>query len=454
MRENGNDSYNYTYTDHLGSILTITKPDGNVVEQNFDAWGRRRDANSWVPMSPTAVTGLPDWLYRGYTGHEHLDQFGLINMNARLYDPVLGRMISPDNFANGAFGTQGYNRYSYAHNNPLSYIDPSGNEPITIVGILLAVLKGAAISAGINATMQVIQNGGFDNFNWGSFGMAALQGGIGGGLSNVIGGFVQGLYLGNFDAAILGASLHTISGGVQSAIFGGDPFQGMVSGTIGSVAGSIGVSTGLSKSLVGSFVIGGVPAAITAQIMGGDPFQAFITGGTVAAFNHYLHNGPKKPKVSSPKTFGQQVGDLNDYTVGGGSTLWGFRDAYINRLDLRQVGSRLSNAIGIKDAQGMYESLRKTKVVFKNASTKLGIAGFTLASYSYLSDGFENGFSNMKVSTHVNFGVGAVLFGGTLIFVGTAAAPFIATGALIYGTTQLGSQMVTGKTLEQHIFDK
>ena len=63
----------------------------------------------------------------------------------------------------------------------------------------------------------------------------------------------------------------------------------MVSGAIGSVAGSIGVSTGLSKSLVGSFVIGGVPAAITAKIMGGDPFQAFITGGTVAAFNHYLH---------------------------------------------------------------------------------------------------------------------------------------------------------------------
>jgi RHS repeat-associated protein len=33
---------------------------------------------------------------RGYTGHEHLNQFGLINMNARLYDPLLGRFLAPD----------------------------------------------------------------------------------------------------------------------------------------------------------------------------------------------------------------------------------------------------------------------------------------------------------------------------------------------------------------------
>ncbi len=35
-------------------------------------------------------------LGRGYTGHEHLLLFGLVNMNARLYDPVLGRFLSPD----------------------------------------------------------------------------------------------------------------------------------------------------------------------------------------------------------------------------------------------------------------------------------------------------------------------------------------------------------------------
>jgi RHS repeat-associated protein len=78
-------------------------------------------------MAPTASTGLPDWLYRGYTGHEHLDQFGLINMNGRLYDPVLRRMLSPDNYVQEPDNTQSFNRYSYVVNNPLRSTDPSGH---------------------------------------------------------------------------------------------------------------------------------------------------------------------------------------------------------------------------------------------------------------------------------------------------------------------------------------
>lgn len=44
---------------------------------------------------------------RGFTGHEHLDAFGLINMNGRIYDPVLGRMLSPDNFVQAPGNSQG-----------------------------------------------------------------------------------------------------------------------------------------------------------------------------------------------------------------------------------------------------------------------------------------------------------------------------------------------------------
>ena len=63
---------------------------------------------------------------RGFTGHEHLEMFGLINMNARLYDPVLGRFLSPDPIIQVPDFTQSYNGYSYAMNNPLSYKDPNG----------------------------------------------------------------------------------------------------------------------------------------------------------------------------------------------------------------------------------------------------------------------------------------------------------------------------------------
>jgi RHS repeat-associated protein len=64
-------------------------------------------------------------LDRGYTGHEHLPEFGLINMNGRMYDPMIARFLSPDPYVQEA-GTQGFNRYSYCINNPLKYIDPTG----------------------------------------------------------------------------------------------------------------------------------------------------------------------------------------------------------------------------------------------------------------------------------------------------------------------------------------
>jgi RHS repeat-associated protein len=62
---------------------------------------------------------------RGYTGHEHLNGFGLINMNARLYDPMLARFLAPDPFV-GSGMTNDFNRYIYCGNNPLMYTDPSG----------------------------------------------------------------------------------------------------------------------------------------------------------------------------------------------------------------------------------------------------------------------------------------------------------------------------------------
>ena len=62
----------------------------------------------------------------GYTGHEHLPGFGLINCNARLYDPALGRFLMPDPLIQNPASTQNFNRYSYCLNNPLKYTDESG----------------------------------------------------------------------------------------------------------------------------------------------------------------------------------------------------------------------------------------------------------------------------------------------------------------------------------------
>ena len=121
------DKLRYLHRDHLGSVDTITDAAGAVVERlSYGAFGKRRVAageNAWTdPALAIAAVNTP----RGFTGHEHLDDFQLVHMNGRVYDPSLGRFMSADPFVQFPESTQGLNRYSYAANNPLSFTDPSG----------------------------------------------------------------------------------------------------------------------------------------------------------------------------------------------------------------------------------------------------------------------------------------------------------------------------------------
>jgi RHS repeat-associated protein len=130
VKQNGANqgTMHYVYTDNLGSITTLVDDAGNKIEQSFDVWGKHRNPTDWTILSPLGVSSasLPEWLYRGYTGHEHLNEFALINMNGRMYDPVVARFLSPDKLLQNPTNTQNYNGYSYVMNNPLKYNDPSG----------------------------------------------------------------------------------------------------------------------------------------------------------------------------------------------------------------------------------------------------------------------------------------------------------------------------------------
>lgn len=111
--------------DYLGSITNIVTTSGTVVvEYSYNAWGRLRDPQTLTPYSSMSQPSL--LLGRGYCGHEHLSNYGLINMNARLYDPVLGRFLSPDPYVQSPDFSQNFNRYAYALNNLLKYTDESG----------------------------------------------------------------------------------------------------------------------------------------------------------------------------------------------------------------------------------------------------------------------------------------------------------------------------------------
>jgi len=115
----------YICRDYLGSITHIANSSGAVVQElSYDAWGQLRNPANQTAYAPG--TAPEPFLGRGYTGHEHLPQFGLINMNARLYDPALGRFLSPDPFVQNPLFSQNFNRFSYVLNNPLVYTDKDG----------------------------------------------------------------------------------------------------------------------------------------------------------------------------------------------------------------------------------------------------------------------------------------------------------------------------------------
>lgn len=140
VRETGKaDRILYQITDNLGSILRIIDSDGNAVfDASYDAWGKQTLRKNEIGYN------------RGYTGHEMMPEFGLVNMNGRLYDPMLGRFLSPDNYVQLPDNSQSYNRYSYCLNNPLKYTDPSG-ELFGIDDLLI----GAVISGIMNLAMNI-----------------------------------------------------------------------------------------------------------------------------------------------------------------------------------------------------------------------------------------------------------------------------------------------------------
>jgi RHS repeat-associated protein len=113
----------YVYTDNQGSILALTDEAGNVKRRYaYDPWGKRRDAANWN----VADNGVNLIINRGYTGHEHLDAFGIINMNGRVYDPLTAQFFSPDPYVQAPGDWLNYNRYGYCMGNPFRYTDPSG----------------------------------------------------------------------------------------------------------------------------------------------------------------------------------------------------------------------------------------------------------------------------------------------------------------------------------------
>jgi len=154
------------FRDHLGTI-THLKTGSTISEYSFDSWGRRRDKDSWSYTLSSEPALFAD---RGFTAHEFLPDFNLYNMNGRMYDPVVGRFLSPDPYIQAPDFTQGFNRYSYCLNNPLKYTDPSGEfwwmVPVIFAGNYAANWLDNTINKGMSAKEAFKQTPRMVGFNY------------------------------------------------------------------------------------------------------------------------------------------------------------------------------------------------------------------------------------------------------------------------------------------------
>ncbi|MGJ7030928.1 FG-GAP-like repeat-containing protein [Niabella hirudinis] len=228
VKQNGAINIYYTYIDQLGSIVAVTDESGTLVaEQNFDAWGRKRNPVDWTYNNVTAV---PVWLYRGFTGHEHISELRLINMNGRMYDPKTGMMMSPDSYVPSPWSPGGYNRYNYANSNPLKFTDPDGE----FWHIVIAAVVGGVINVATN--WETIKQG---NFLTGLsyFGAGAVSGAV-----TAVAGPIAGGAVGGFASTLAG------SVGTGQAINWGSVGTNTITGAIGGAVGA-GVGSVVSSAL-------------------------------------------------------------------------------------------------------------------------------------------------------------------------------------------------------------
>jgi RHS repeat-associated protein len=286
------DQQRYVLRDHLGSADVIVRPDGTADETlSFDAHGRRRNASSYAYLLSYTDTTTR----RGYTGHEHLDALGLVHMNARIYDPILGRFLQADTLIE-ADATQGLNRYTYVLNNALTHTDPTGRSLSPMARTFLSVM-GTIFLPGIGATAFGL--GGFGQVVFAGFVSGSISGGLKGG---VIGAFSAGLFHGigstftkeitpwafngntmNLAGRMAKTVAHGTAGGVMQSLQGGKFGHGFVSAAgpelLHPVIGKLPASP---VRILSAALVGGSVSSAT----GGKFASGAVTAAFMWAFNH------------------------------------------------------------------------------------------------------------------------------------------------------------------------
>ena len=112
----GGSVIHWELADRLGTGLVMVDETGALlVHRTFTPFGALHDE-----------AGDADWLPRNYAGHLWEDHAGLYYMQARWMDPATGTFLSVDPVVGDPADPQSHNAYSYAQNNPVANLDPTG----------------------------------------------------------------------------------------------------------------------------------------------------------------------------------------------------------------------------------------------------------------------------------------------------------------------------------------
>lgn len=329
------DKIYYPHFDHLGSIVKMTDNNGTeVFKASYDAWGKQTITNNTFAF------------HRGYTGHEHLKEFGLINMNGRMYDPILGRFLSPDPFVQAPDFSQNFNRYSYCLNNPLIYTDENGQW----FGIDDLLIAGAGFVFGY-------MSHGFSEGNWG---VKALASGAMGAASSWL----------MFNTS--GLSANKITGATWGQV-GSMALNTAVNQAVQIPAVPIG-NTGFSYGMSPSFGLGTNGLTVGANIIGNYSNGDWsVSAGIGAGDGYWGWRG---------------AATYDGYGIGYGQTHYAATKVMGHEFEAQNVGTIIGyfnhNSINVSnDCFGDKRDRQRTNAV------ELTIGKWAVGTYLYTNDGKE-----------------------------------------------------------------
>ena len=210
--ENENSYIYQIIRDNLGSVLQYENTNDDCFAISYSPWGVRTHlAGSGITFYQPGEK--PSWgpFYRTYTGHEDLWMFGLLNANARLYSPFLGRFVCSDPLLNEDGRPLDFNPYVYARNNPYRYVDRNGE--------FWWLAAAAIFGGGFNVMMN------FDNINgtgdfFKFFGVGAAAGALTSVGIGALGIGTTGFLSGALNGFVTGVASNVIQGGLNYAFLG------------------------------------------------------------------------------------------------------------------------------------------------------------------------------------------------------------------------------------------